>query len=186
MGDPIVTETEHEITVETRTWEGEVSPEMRSGVRTEVETARVSFPEAADRDPYNEGVREVGRIIGGVFRWFAYILLLVWTACAPESLAPYIFQGFLIGDFGTWGTERFLQRFVWRTHRFSLGQIGGDLLAFGILFAIFKATDGSAMAGHPVGYGATETGIAIFFTCCARTVSIGVRRMHDITLGTGR
>jgi len=182
MTGPTRTETRHEVTVETWTHETSNAP----GVRSEVETARVSFPEANEGDPYVHQVREVGRVIGSIARWMAYFALLGWTAFAPESLAPFIFEGFLIGDFATWGVERGLQSFVWRTHRFSLATIGGDLLAFGILFAIFKATDGSAGVGHPAGFGATETAIAIFFTGCARTVSIAVRRMHDITLGTGR
>lgn len=182
MTGPARTETRHEVTVENWTYTTSDAPAVHSGS----ETAQASFPEANEGDPYVHQVRAVGRAIGSVCRWIAYLMLLGWTACAPESLAPYLFQGFLIADFATWAIERGMQSFVWRTHRFSLGQLGGDLLAFGIILAIFKVTDGSAGVGHPPGYGATETAVAIFFTGCARTVSIAVRRMHDITLGTGR
>jgi hypothetical protein len=140
----------------------------------------VEFPVDAEDAAYEHTVA-IERAVGLVVRWAAYLTLMAWTWLEPASLGPYIFLGVLIADFLTWGVEVFLAALVWRSRRYSLRSLGGSMFGFALVFALLLLTASFRDPEGGLHWACTECQIAFFFTVCAKTVAISVRRACEIT-----
>ena len=149
-------------------------------LRRQETTTVIEFPIEGDDSVYAHTLA-IERAVGLAVRWVAYLALMTWTWLEPASLGPYIFLGVLIADFLTWGVEVFLAALVWRSRRYPLRSLGGSVVGFALVFALLLLTASFRDPEGGLHWACTECQIAFFFTVCAKTVAIAVRRACEIT-----
>ena len=123
----------------------------------------------------------VGRILGSLFAWGAYLVLIIWSFSEPESVAPFLFLGLLAGDFLTWLVEVVLAVFVWRSRTFQVKSFSLQFVAVAFMLGLYFMDGSFDVPPDDQAWAKTLFGVVLFLTVCAKTVAICIRRMNEIT-----